>query len=210
MVRRTAVIPGHILAWGFCVLAAAAPAIAQDSPSMTIDGFRGLAWGTSPAEIVSKFGEPAENRRIDDGLLMLAYRDSLEGRPSVILFGLLDDAGLVKGQEVVDAGEGDSCITYIRAVHRTVDLRYPLIRPKEEAKNNTGDAICEAAAGGMAFWHRQWRDEATGSIVTVSLDSGADQVNLIYESKAFRDWLLSSGAGATVVPDSGGTAGDER
>lgn len=192
----------RVAACGLLTLAASATALAQDGPSATIDGFRGLHWGVTSADIEASFGPPLESQRIDSGLLMVAYRDSLAGRPSVVLFGLLDGAGLVKGQEVVTAGGGEACIEYIRAVHEAVNLRFPLIRPNEQAKNNSRDAICEAAAEGLAFWYRQWRDEKTGSVITVRLDSGSDEVDLIYESQAFRDWAAMD-ADAGFVPDEG-------
>lgn len=210
----TSSIPSRAVACGLLILAAATPGTAQDGPSMTIDGFRGLTWGASASEVTASLGAPVENRRLEGGLQMLAYRDTLVGRPSVVLLGLLDD-GLVKGQEVVPAGGGDECIEYIRAVHQAVNLRYPLIRPNEQAKNNSRDTICEAAAEGLAFWYRQWTDEETGSVVTVRLDSGSDEVNLVYESQAFRTWAKSGAPGAQpdgdepLVPDEGRAAADE-
>ncbi|MGI9039359.1 MAG: hypothetical protein ACR2GQ_10920 [Gemmatimonadota bacterium] len=195
-------VPARLILCGLLTIAAAGSGLAQDGPSATIDGFRGLRWGVTPTEIEASFGPPLESQRMDGGLHMIAYRDSLAGRPSVVLFGLLDDVGLVKGQEVIDAGDGEACIEYIRAVHEAVNLRFPLIRPNEQAKNNSRDAICEAAAEGMAFWYRQWRDEQNGSVVTVRLDSGSDEVNLIYESQVFRQWAdIDTDVG--VVPDDG-------
>lgn len=159
------------------------------SPSTTISGFRELDWGTSEAEIVQSFGDPFERRELENGLRMLAYHSSLVGEPSVVLLGLLQDDGLVKAQEVIDVAEGDACIKTIRDIHAEIDLQYPLIRPKEQAKNNTPDVICEAAPRGLAFWHRQWTDAETGSTITVSLASGSEHVDLIYESGRFREWL---------------------
>jgi hypothetical protein len=211
----TSSIPSRVVACGLLTLAAATPVTAQDGPSMTIDGFRGLTWGASASEVTASLGAPVESRRVAGGLQMLAYRDTLAGRPSVVLLGLLDDEGLVKGQEVVPAGGGDECIEYIRAVHQAVNLRFPLIRPNEQAKNNSRDTICEAAAEGLAFWYRQWRDEETGSVVTVRLDSGSDEVNLVYESQAFRTWAQSGAPGAPGagneprVPDQGRATADE-
>lgn len=159
------------------------------SPSTTISGFRELDWGTPEAEILRSYGDPFERRDLESGMQMLAYRSSLVGQPSVVLLGLLADEGLVKVQEVIDVTDGDACIETIRDIHAEIDLQYPLIRPKEQAKNNTPDVICEAAPRGMAYWHRQWTDAETGTTITVSLASGSEHVDLIYESGHFREWV---------------------
>jgi hypothetical protein len=179
------------------------------SPSMTISGFRELAWGTSEAEIVRTYGEPFERRDLESGMRLLAYRSSLIGQPSVVLLGLLEDDGLVKAQEVIDVADGDACIETIRDIHHEIDLQYPLIRPREQARNNTSDVICDAAPRGQAYWHRQWIDAETGSMVTVSLSSGSEHVDLIYESGRFRDWV-DPGADRTVelLEDEGAPAED--
>lgn len=158
------------------------------SPSNMISGFRELDWGTTEAEIVESYGDPFERRDLESGMQMLAYRSSLVGQPSVVLLGFLADDGLVKAQEVIDVAGGDACIDLVRDIHAEIDLQYPLIRPKEQAKNNTPDVICEAAPRGQAYWHRQWTDE-TGSTITVSLASGSEHVDLIYESRRFREWV---------------------
>ena len=186
-------------------LLAVSSAGAQQRASATIESFRGLAWGSDAAVILEAFGEPEEDSMLDGGLRMLAYRDSLIGRPSVILFGILPEGGLVKGQEVVTALEGQECVDQMRRVHTLVDLQYPLIRPTEEAQNSTNDMICEAARQGGAYWHRQWIDEATGSVVSVSLDPGSTQINLIFESLRFREWI---GTPVEVVPDESAAADD--
>jgi len=175
-----------------------ATAAERPPPSTTIAGFRELDWGTAEAEIVRTYGDPFERRELESGLQMLAYHSSLVGQPSVVLLGLLADEGLVKAQEVIDVADGDACIETIRDIHAQVDLLYPLIRPKEQAKNNTRDAICEAAPQGMAYWHRQWVDPETGSTITVSLASGSEHVDLIYESRRFREWVEPDAEGQTV------------
>ena len=178
---------------------AASDAPRPDRPSETISGFENVPWGATESDIVALYGEPIERRRLDSGLNMIAYRDDLAGRASILLFGLLDEDGLVKAQEVVDLPEDESCIEMIRRIHRQINLRYPLIRPAEQAKNNSRDAVCVAAPQGLAYWHRQWRDEATGSVVTVSLESGSEQVDLTYESQRFREWVDPDGAARVQV-----------
>ena len=180
-------------------LLAAGAAEAQQPPSMTIDGFYGVVWGTDAAEVISRFGEPEEDQILEGNLRMLAYRDTLVGQPSVMLFGFLPEGGgFQKGQVVVNTLSGQECIDQIRAIHSLVDRQYPLIHPTEEARNNTPYFICDAAEQGQAYWHRQWHDESTGSVVSVRLDSGTIQVNLIYESLAFREWV---DAPLAEVPD---------
>lgn len=179
------------------------------SPSTTITGFRELEWGTPEAEIVRSYGDPFERRDLENGLQMLAYRSSLVGQPSVVLLGLLADEGLVKAQEVIDVADGDACIETIRDIHAEIDLKYPLIRPREQAKNNTPDVICEAAPRGMAYWHRQWTDAETGSMITVSLASGSEHVDLIYESGHFREWLDPDAAQTVNVQEDEGAPSED-
>lgn len=176
---------------------------AQQSPSATIESFRGLPWGSDAEAILEAFGEPEEDTILEGGLRMLTFRDSLVGRSSLVLFGILPDQGLVKGQEVVIALEEQACVEQIRKIHTFVDLQYPLIRPTEEARNNTGGMICEAVKQGSGHWHRQWIDQVTGSVISVRLDSGSTQINLIYESRQFREWI---GAPVDVVPDEAAAA----
>ena len=165
---------------------------------MNIEGFRGVEWGTEAQAVLDRFGTPEEDRMLEGDLRMLAYRDTLLGQPAVVLWGFLPEGGFQKGQVVVNALRGQECIDQIRAIHSLVDRQYPLIRPTEEAKNNTPYFICDAAEQGQAHWHRQWHDEDTGAVVSVRLDSGTIQVNLIYESLAFREWV---GEPLADVPD---------
>ena len=187
------------------VLLAISTGHAQERPSTTIESFRGLDWGSNAATVLAAFGEPEEDTMLDGGLRMLAFRDALVDRPSVLLFGILPDAGLVKGQEIITMLEGQECIDQMRRIHNLVDMRYPLIRPTEEARNSTSLTICEAVIQGSGYWHRQWIDEISGSVVSVRLDSGSTQVNLIYESLQFREWV---GAPLEVVPDAAAAIDD--
>lgn len=184
-------------------LLAISSASAQQGPSTTIDSFRGLAWGSDGAMVVEAFGEPEQDEILDGGLRMLAFRDSLAGQPSLVLFGILPEVGLVKGQEIVTALEGQECIDQIRKIHLFVDLQYPLIRPTEKTRNNTADMICEATKLGDGYWHRQWIDEPNGSVISVRLDAGSSQINLIFESLRFREWIS---APVEVEPDESAAA----
>ncbi|MFV2068412.1 MAG: hypothetical protein ACC645_15690, partial [Pirellulales bacterium] len=100
---------------------------------------------------------------------------------------------------------GQECVDQIRRIHTFVDLQYPLIRPTEEARNNTRDMICEAVKRGSGYWRRQWFDESTGSVISVRLDSGSTQIELIYESLRFREWI---GSPVDVVPDDAAAVSD--
>ena len=199
-----------------CLAAVAGPtvtgeAVAQERPSMTIDGYDGLSWGATIDDVVARHGQAIDDAMLETELRMLAFEDSLGARPSVLLVGFLEDHGMVKVQQVVEIDTSAACVDYIRDLHRAIDVRYPLIRPTEEARNNSPDVICKAAADGNAFWHRQWRDEETGAVVTVSLPSGSDRVQLTYESGVFREWIRAlsearSGAMPGEVPDRGAEA----
>ena len=179
-------------------LLAVTAATAQQRPSMTVESFRGVAWGEDVEAVVALFGEPEDDQMLDGDLRMLAYRDTLASQPSVVLFGFLPESGLQKGQVVVNTLKAQECIDQIRAIHTLVDRQYPLIHPTEEARNGTTDFICEAAEQGQAHWHRQWHDQETGAVVSVRLDSGTIHVNLIYESAVFRRW---AGEPLAEVPD---------
>lgn len=187
----------------------AARELAATGPSTEISGFGPVSWGTPEAEIVAAYGDPSETRILESGLHMLAYRDSLAGQPSLLLFGLLPGEGLVKAQEVVDVPGGEACIELIRDIHQQINLQYPLIRPAEQAKNNSPDTICEAAPRGEAYWHRQWRDAATGSVVTVSLPSGSAQIDVTFESGRFREWIEPEESGGETVLEDEGAASEE-
>lgn len=204
-VHRTAIdrIRPAILAAGLCLFASAAAAqettAEAGGPFTSITGFRGLDWGASVAEVVAARGEPTGRRTLDNGIELIAYRGQLAERPSVVLYGFLEGRGFVKAQEISNLAGGEACIEQVRDVHREINLRYPLISPAEQAKNNSPDAICSAAPAGEAFWHRQWRDDTTGSVITVSVRSGSDKLELTYESKTFIDWA-AAGDGPTT-PD---------
>jgi hypothetical protein len=180
-----------------------ADAAAAIGASAEVSSFRGISFGASAEEVRQVFGDPVEERRLENGLQILAYRGELVGRPSLIFFGLLDDDGLVKGDEVVDLAGEEECIEQVRDIHHRIDLRYPLIHPAEQARNNSPDPICAAAPAGQAYWHRQWRDESTGAVITVSVASGSDEIDVIYESRAFREWAAQSGAGTGAIENEG-------
>ncbi len=86
-----------------------APLAGQQAVSVAIEGFNGFPWGVSRTEIEAAFGEPDQADRMDNGVLVLAFRDSLLSREAVTLYALLEGRGLVKGQHMVriDLEAGD-------------------------------------------------------------------------------------------------------
>ena len=67
------------------ILLAVATATAQQRPSMTIESFRGVAWGVAPEAVIALFGEPEEDRALEGDRRMLAYRDPQHTTSTVII-----------------------------------------------------------------------------------------------------------------------------
>ena len=91
------------------VLTGTSNLVAQQDVSMSIDGFHGIEWGSSEADVLYRFGEPAQIDSLGNGIVVLAYRVDLLGEPAVAFFALLGDRGMIKGQYIVklqlDAGD---------------------------------------------------------------------------------------------------------
>ena len=165
-------------------------AVAQDGASRTIDGFNGLPWSASATAVRAMHGVPQQTDTLDDGVIVMAYDDTLLQRPATTLYALLDGRGLVKGQHVaqLDLEAGD-CEGQYRRYRDLVTLRFPLIRPVENYDYPFTMSFCEAVEARNGTWGTQWRDETTGSVVTVVVEEGTDVVKLIFESRTFREWV---------------------
>jgi len=163
---------------------------AQERASTSIDGFRGMAWGASEADIRSVNGEPAKVDTLDNGIVVLAYRDTLLGEPTVAFYALLGEEGMIKGQYVVKLklDEGD-CEGQYRVYRDHVTLSYPLIAPIENYDYPFTVDFCTALRDQNGWWANQWKDPSNGSVVTVIVQQGTDEVKLIYESATFLRWL---------------------
>jgi len=172
------------------LLMAASGLNAQNRASTSIDGFHGMPWGTAETEILAQFGEPAQVDTLENGILVLAYRETLLGEPAVALYAILADRGLVKGQHVVKLhlDEGN-CETQYRVYRDHVTLAYPLIVPVENYDYPFTEDFCTALQNRRGVWANQWTDTSNGSVVTVIVPPGTDEVRLIYESAAFLNWL---------------------
>ena len=163
---------------------------AQQRVSTSIDGFRGLTWGSSESDVQTSFGEPAQIDTLQNGIVVLGYRETLLGEPAAAFFALLGERGLVKGQHVVKLRleEGD-CEGQYRVYRDHVTLSYPLISPVENYDYPFAEDFCTALQNERGWWANQWADPSNGSVVTVIVQQGTDEVKLIYESAAFLEWL---------------------
>jgi len=163
---------------------------AQDGASTSIDRFNGIPWGASAADIEAKFGEPAQIDTLDNGIIVLAYREDLLGEPAVSLYAILSDRGLVKGQRIVKLKlEEGNCEAQYRVYRDHVTLTYPLIVPVENVDYPFTEDFCAAVQNQRGQWANQWVDPKNGAVVTVIVEKGSDEVKLIYESVAFLNWL---------------------
>ena len=163
---------------------------AQERVSTSIDGFHGLSWGATTTEILAQFGEPAQVDTLENGVLVLAYRETLLGEPAVSFYAILADQGLVKGQYVVKLRlEEGNCEAQYRVYRDHVTLAYPLIVPVENYDYPFTEDFCTAVQNRRGTWANQWRDTSNGSVITVIVPLGTDEVRLIYESATFLDWL---------------------
>ena len=162
----------------------------QQRASLSIDGFNGVGWGASEAEIRAEYGEPAKVDSLGNGIVVLAYREELLDEPAVAFYALLGAHGMVKGQHVVKLHleEGD-CEGQYREYRDHVKLAYPLLVPVESFDYPFTDDFCTALANGEGEWMTQWTDSTNGAVITVIVQRGSDEVLLVYESAAFLDWL---------------------
>lgn len=162
----------------------------QQRASLSIDGFNGIAWGASDEDIRAEYGEPAKVDSLDNGIVVLAYREELLDEPAVAFYALLGAHGMVKGQHVVQLHleEGD-CEDQYRRYRDHVKLAYPLLVPVESFDYPFTDDFCTALANGEGEWMTQWTDPTNGAVITVIVQRGSKEVLLVYESATFLEWL---------------------
>ena len=172
------------------LLVVASGLFAQEHASTSIDGFHGMPWGTTETEILAQFGEPAHVDTLENGILVLAYRETLLDEPAVAFYAILADQGLVKGQYVAKLQlEEGNCEAQYRVYRDHVTLAYPLIVPVENYDYPFTEDFCTALQKGRGVWANQWTDTSNGSVITVIVPLGTDEVRLIYESATFINWL---------------------
>jgi hypothetical protein len=165
---------------------------AQERASSSIDGFNGMPWGSSDADIIAEFGEPSQVSSLDTGMRVLAYDTELLGDPAVSLYAILGDQGLIKGQHMVKLRpDKGNCEGQYGVYRDHVTLTYPLIAPIENYDYPFTEDFCTAIENGNGEWANQWTDPSSGSVVTVIVERGTDDVKLIYESATFIRWLDS-------------------
>ncbi|MGB5676004.1 MAG: hypothetical protein WBO43_15845 [Gemmatimonadota bacterium] len=172
------------------VLTGTSDLVAQQDVSMSIDGFNGIEWGSSEADVLERFGEPAQIDSLENGIIVLAYRVELIGEPAVAFYAFLGDEGMIKGQHIVKLklDEGN-CEGQYRVYRDHVTLTYPLIPPVENYDYPFTEDFCTALLNGRGNWANQWADPKNGAVVTVIVQEGTDEVKLIYESATFLNWL---------------------
>jgi hypothetical protein len=186
---------GTILA-SLTLSSVASDLVAQGRALTSIDGFNGMAWGSSDSAIRAEYSEPTQVDSLENGIVVLAYRENLLGEPAVALFAVFDDHGLIKGQHIVKLklGAGD-CEAQYRVYRDHLTLTYPLISPVETADFPFAEDFCTALQNGRGWWVTQWTDPSNGSVATVIVQQGTDEVKLIYESAVFLNWLNSQAPG---------------
>ena len=173
-------------------------AVAQNRVSMTVDGFNGFPWGTPASKIYESLGEPARTDTLDGGMVVVAYRDSLEQSAAVAMYAILAGEGLVKGQHSISFQElsstGECEAEFIR-LRNYLLLKYPMIVPEDRSRNDSSKAFCEAVLDGDAAWISTWTDSATGARAMVVIDAGQPRLNVVFESARFLEWVEQREAG---------------
>ncbi len=171
---------------------------AQERVAMTVDGFNGFRWGTPASAIFESLGEPARTDTLDGGMLVVAYRDSLEQSAAVAMYAILAGDGLVKGQHSISFDElssTDECEAGFIRLRNYLLLKYPMIVPEDRSRNDSSKAFCEAVLDGDAAWISTWTDGTTGSRAMVVIDAGQPRLNVVFESARFLEWVEQREAG---------------
>jgi hypothetical protein len=178
----------------FAIVAAPRAAPAQERVSMTVDGFNGFHWGTPVSVILAELGDPARADTLEGGMLVLAFRDSVEQMASVAMYAVLVGEGLVKGQHSVSFDELSStedCEAQFIRFRKYLLLKYPMIIPEDRSRNDSRKSFCAAVQDGDAAWISTWNDSSTGARAMVVIDAGQPRLNVVYESARFIAWVDS-------------------
>jgi hypothetical protein len=167
---------------------------AQSGVSLSIDEFNGFPWGTPASEIYARLGAPEQADTLNGGMMVLAYRDTLEESATVAMYAILAEEGLVKGQysvrfDQLDAAGG--CESQFVRLRKYLLLKYPMIVPEDRSRNDSPKAFCEAVLDGDAAWISTWIDPGTGARAMVVIDAGKPRLNVVFESARFLDWVES-------------------
>ncbi len=161
---------------------------------MSVDEFNGFTWGTRTPELYERLGAPAQADTLDGGMMVLAYRDSLEGSASVAMYAILAEEGLVKGQHSIPFDELESaggCEAQFVKLRKYLLLKYPMIVPEDRSRNDSPKAFCEAVLDGDAAWISTWLDPVTGARAMVVIDAGQPRLSVVFESARFFEWVAS-------------------
>lgn len=182
-----------LIAAGLAVLGAGilpAELAAQRTVKTSVDGFNGLPWGAPHQAIEDRFGSAVTTDTLDNGIIVLSYRETVLDLPATSLYAVVPDVGLVKGQHMVELDlEAGDCEGQYRRLRDHITFTFPLIAPVENTEYPFDLDFCEAVSEGVGVWATQWIDRSTSSVVTVIVEEGTDEVKLIFESEQFLDWL---------------------
>jgi hypothetical protein len=173
------------------------PALGQGEALTSVEGFNGIPWGAPASAIREKYGSPAQTDSLDNGIVVLAYREAVLDLPAATLYAVLPDRGLVKGQHMVNLDlEAGDCEGQYGRLRDHIKFTFPLLTPVENPDYPLHSDFCAAVRDGAGAWATQWIDRSTRSIITVIVERGSTEVKLIFESGLFLDWL-----GVTLPPE---------
>ncbi len=181
------------LAVGLALLAAGIcppEGVAQRTVSTSIDGFNGVPWGAPQQSIEDRFGTPVQTDTVENGVIVLSYRETILDLPATTLYAILPEKGMVKGQHMIELDlEAGDCEGQYRRLRDHVMFTFPLIAPVENTEYPYDLDFCEAVSHGAGLWATQWIDRSTSSVATVIVEEGSDEVKMIFESGLFLEWI---------------------
>lgn len=158
----------------------------------TIEGFEGVAWGSSPETVLNRFGPPSgESVKEGDGVSSAAGRSSLVYRNQSLLgdsvtttFIFDDEENLVRGFHWIPFGRGNDCQETYEKIESMIQETYRGMTIEHKQFNQLRVRFCYAVRVGHAGQVSRWTDPA-GNRITLLLGYGiADRrLLLLYESK---------------------------
>jgi len=152
-----------------------------------IVGFLAMNWGATAKNVLDAYGAPLMDQTTPDSVRVIVYKDQVLGKSVLALFYLDRANGLVKGVYSASYTEGSDCETVFQKFHSFVQRLYPALPGDEKRQNNEpATPFCDAAGTGKASWSVAWADPANGSSVHLTLEPEEKQVEVAYQSRAFK------------------------
>lgn len=173
---------------------------AQQGVSLRIDEFEGFPWGTTEEVVLDRLGEPIQADMLVEGVVVLAFLGTIEDTASVALFAFLPGQGLVKGQHSIAFAASDDCIALFRIMRNHLLLKYPMIVPTDQSRNDSAKGFCAAVPDGDAATISTWKDPQTSARAMVSIEAGRPRLNVVFESAAFVAWAEDPGRALEPEP----------